>query len=556
MKKQAGITLIALIITIIVLLILAVVTIGAVQDGGIITHAQNATQKHVIGDEKERIQLAYSEYKISKYEPLGRTADQDELETFFLGENKQGKDFFTLINDEKSTNDTFIVDYKGEEIEIKLSEATLNNDTNEVYLYFSYNGYKYKLTVEDTNAAMTKKLEAIESKLKVEGADIIAEEKTTWIIKFSDTGNTYMLTGDGKVTQKTADILLLELYILGADLEGRPITDLTEDLANYKANTNLGIAAGDVKGLSAMQPKTDEWTIYIEYDGNKYKFLLGMDGGNPTNTIPSYGVVRIDDWNTESRVGKTVNYDEKIWTIIYDDSTNGLQMISNQSLLYNNSEFCLGYKDSSITDSEWDSLITVADLDNNGTLNDFEKTIYSYNNAIDTLNTACENLLKDAEGKYKSLNIADVRCVGSNPTNKSAENETLYTSEKLASWPINNPTYVAGIVNGRVKSTDTNYVSDIDRLVALGISIGYDSVGEGLEYWLASRFDNEYSRGVGFRIRAVYDWGGDTDDNLWSVTGFDVRGGYRGCALRPVVTLKSDVELVEDTTEEADYILN
>lgn len=66
MKKQKGITLIALIITIVVLMILAVVTINAVRDGGIIQHAQDAASEYTIAQEKEQIGLGYSEYLINK----------------------------------------------------------------------------------------------------------------------------------------------------------------------------------------------------------------------------------------------------------------------------------------------------------------------------------------------------------------------------------------------------------------------------------------------------------------------------------------------------------
>ena len=45
-KEQKGITLVALIITVIVLIILAMVTINAVSDGGIIGYAKNAVEKH------------------------------------------------------------------------------------------------------------------------------------------------------------------------------------------------------------------------------------------------------------------------------------------------------------------------------------------------------------------------------------------------------------------------------------------------------------------------------------------------------------------------------
>ena len=66
MKKQKGITLIALIITIVVLLLLAGVTIGTVKDSKMIGHAQKATSEYTIAKEKEKIALAYSEYRIKK----------------------------------------------------------------------------------------------------------------------------------------------------------------------------------------------------------------------------------------------------------------------------------------------------------------------------------------------------------------------------------------------------------------------------------------------------------------------------------------------------------
>ena len=58
MKKQNGITLIALIITIVVLLILALVAIGAVQESGIITHAQKAATDYnsAKADEESKIE--------------------------------------------------------------------------------------------------------------------------------------------------------------------------------------------------------------------------------------------------------------------------------------------------------------------------------------------------------------------------------------------------------------------------------------------------------------------------------------------------------------------
>ncbi len=64
LKKEKGITLLALIITIIVLLILAMVSIKLVKDGAIIQHAKNATS--IYSDEQiiEKVKLAYSATKL------------------------------------------------------------------------------------------------------------------------------------------------------------------------------------------------------------------------------------------------------------------------------------------------------------------------------------------------------------------------------------------------------------------------------------------------------------------------------------------------------------
>lgn len=61
-KMEKGITLIALIITIVVLLILAVVTIGAIRESSIITHAQNAKNTYNEEQIKEEIELFNTEY--------------------------------------------------------------------------------------------------------------------------------------------------------------------------------------------------------------------------------------------------------------------------------------------------------------------------------------------------------------------------------------------------------------------------------------------------------------------------------------------------------------
>lgn len=104
LKKQNGITLVALVITIIVLLILATVSIKIIMDGGLITKAKSATDQHTIGAEKEAIQTGYAAYQID------------------------------LANKETA------------ELKVKGANTTLNNNENEWDIEFD-NGNKYIMLI-------------------------------------------------------------------------------------------------------------------------------------------------------------------------------------------------------------------------------------------------------------------------------------------------------------------------------------------------------------------------------------------------------------------------
>ena len=78
-KRNKGITLVALVITIIVLLIMAGVSIAlVVGDNGVITQSKNAKDNTIIEQEKEQISLAYSSAVAKK---LGDTVTSSDLQT-------------------------------------------------------------------------------------------------------------------------------------------------------------------------------------------------------------------------------------------------------------------------------------------------------------------------------------------------------------------------------------------------------------------------------------------------------------------------------------------
>ena len=139
-KKEKGITLMALIITIIVLLILAVVTIGAVSDSSIVMHAQNAKSSYEEGQEKEEIGVALNEWTLNK-----------------------------KINPDQTFK------------------------------------------------------EFMESRLK-DTAEVSGEDNGPLTITMKKTGNQYIITQDGEITQETKEISDLKKYLFGANGEGRDIS--------------------------------------------------------------------------------------------------------------------------------------------------------------------------------------------------------------------------------------------------------------------------------------------------------------------------------------------
>lgn len=139
-----------------------------------------------------------------------------------------------------------------------------------------------------------------------------------------------------------------------------------------------------------------------------------------------------------------------ICNVLYNDETNGLQVISVGSV----------------------ENVTLGN-------NDFEEAKGIYNDVINILNNKAMEYI-DAENVNYSLiaNIVeDARCVGSVPTNKNKD---------ASGW-----FYIpnGGLYNGQLRDTDTNYETDFNQMGTLGIR----DIDE--DYWLASR--NVISMGSG-----------------------------------------------------------
>ena len=121
-KFEKGITLIALIITIVVLLILAVISIKAVQDGGIITHAQNSASRMNKAQIEEKANLTKLEYTTDCYTNKELKKSIQELrnkiiEAFEVTEDTNNDNIIEV-------NDKYAIHIKNTDLDIEVVEIT------------------------------------------------------------------------------------------------------------------------------------------------------------------------------------------------------------------------------------------------------------------------------------------------------------------------------------------------------------------------------------------------------------------------------------------------
>lgn len=346
----------------------------------------------------------------------------------------------------------------------------------------------------------------------------------------SPDGNLFKVKTDGTITEKK-ELTNIERYFLGENGEGIDINELIKIIGEednqrsvFIANESCGIAEDQIEIIAWMgenfillKDKINNKTYKIRYNQVEEKMI----------SDPEYGVVLLNNWDENSRVGKFVKYSNINYMIIYDDDEHGLQMISVEDQKYNNAELYLGFKDNYIKD--WSK---AKDLNGNGQISEFEKAVYSYNQAIDTLNSACAEIVPVKEGI-----IENVRSVGSNPAKgkSNEENATLYAEEKFITALKKSVYYGIGMENGISKSPDNHYMEDLNRMIALNI------INQENWLWLASRID--YDEGVNAIIAL---WCGDHISDTYKDIGlFSAEHSYYydpSAYIRPVVTLVSDVQ--------------
>ena len=259
-RKERGITLIALVVTIVVLLILAAVSISMLGgENGIITQAQRAKEDNDIAEEREKVQLAAAAAKAkTNWGEITQDNLEDELDTN-IGNGKytltkDGDKFIVTYNDSKRSYD---VDANGNIIEAVKREGLKVGD------YINY--------IPDSNT---------------EGysADRLTKDIT------GSAGNTSIITQDQQYAKDGEGMTwqILRLYADGSmDLIGsETVQDINFNLENGYNNgvTVLNdicktlYSRGEIKARSVKYEDLEYW---LTEEG---KAVRDADGYGQTNT--------------------------------------------------------------------------------------------------------------------------------------------------------------------------------------------------------------------------------------------------------------------------------
>ena len=289
-RKNKGITLVALVITIIILLILAGVSIQAITNTGLFENAKKAQEQSEISEDMETIKLENSSYTIEQ-------TTSTEKKTFLEYLDEKGY----IVNYENESKTIGTVTLNGREYEINTEEGfTIKyigkaDGTAMLMPRFS----KVEAVVEGSTIKVNVELK----KSTEEGTKIkysIQKENKTEIIKESE-----------KISDLTYTFENLEMgqtYII------------TVQATNEYGTTNRKIKTRTISLSELTQGKAEFVITPNEKWQEKVKVTIKNSYEN-TNTILQYSVGDINNWTTYTTEGFEVNKNTTIYGRFYNTTT-------------------------------------------------------------------------------------------------------------------------------------------------------------------------------------------------------------------------------------------
>ena len=266
MRNQKGITLVALIITIIILLILAIVSINLVMNGGIIGKAEKGTDAYLEAEIKEKVNLAYNEWKMDKESggsldlkevvenELNKSYGEESVDVSKAGKgilvkvSKSGKDYeYTLIDD-------------GTTVEGQLAYLDIADGNIDLYS----NGYKqYTGNLQRLNK---------NGSTECNGKYIITGQTTDNVVRVCDEGTFDITIKDLSIDARDSNYCAFNAN-KGRKTVGCYVNIILEGNNNLKGGNGPGL--GWVGATPNISGTTNGSTLTIDGDG-----YLEVYGGN------------------------------------------------------------------------------------------------------------------------------------------------------------------------------------------------------------------------------------------------------------------------------------
>lgn len=308
MKKQKGITLIALIITIIVMLILVGVTVTTAINGGLFEKARIAakgTQKEV---DKEKLSMALA---LAYTETAGKI-DTDKLKNElgdewtvigtgpYLYENTKTGSKFTVKADGEITDEDLLI------INCKIVETNLEGETGKGIFFIPQSGFDYQKEfcefAKKTTGQQT--ITSVEDGWKkiAEQEEITPEEMVKAI------NSNWGLTGENELTID----------------EWTRLHALMNKMENKQATIKFN-------GKNVGDDEAPAFATAFESEDTK----LERTPIKVTVTVTENGEEKVKTWSINNPIdvikpGDNFEQDGTYYKVLYNDNSHGLQLISNK----------------------------------------------------------------------------------------------------------------------------------------------------------------------------------------------------------------------------------
>ena len=184
-------------------------------------------------------------------------------------------------------------------------------------------------------------------------------------------------------------------------------------------------------------------------------------------------------------------------------------------------------------------------------------------NAETVLKNLCSALYTSSYGEARSINVDDINALtGFNPETSDWDGKDYYLNNRSFTytsgkfWDKASNTFKTATTTNPVTVENSFYYYTVAETMPLYDTLiqesttytgDYSETNYPLFYWLGSRSADAYGNDAGFCVRTV----GSGGVGGWGLVGAGTGGGFgeggNACGARPVVTLKSNIQIEETT---------